>query len=31
MALFLCVGVGALVCVPVFKTITHLPPLRPIS
>ena len=24
--LFLCVGVGALVCVPVFKTITHLPP-----
>ena len=24
--LFLCVGVGALVCVPVFKTLTHLPP-----
>lgn len=24
--LFLCMGVGGLVCVPVFKTITHLPP-----
>lgn len=24
--LFLCVGVGVLVCVPVFKTLTHLPP-----
>lgn len=24
--LFLCVGVGALICVPVFKTLTHLPP-----
>lgn len=24
--LFFCVGVGALICVPVFKTLTHLPP-----